>query len=356
MYLQALVNQRRVLNRLTALFWFAVTVLGAHTCSAVTNGYITAVLRSQCASAPTPPPPVGSTVVGTNYVIMTVADANPSDFQNAGQVVTDSIFQSLMPQYCSLPMTNCVTSSVQWNIITYDVNGQPVASICATSGCQYHSCADYISGPPVILNQPSDQYVNSGQSVTFMVNAGGTPPLRYQWLFDGTNLLAGATNATLVLSNANTNQAGFYQVQIYNDLGSTNSRSALLGVNPGPVATNGYITAVLRSQCASAPTPPPAVGSTVVGTNYVIMTVADANPSDFQNAQQVVTDSIFQSLMPQYCALSQTPNNCVTNYVQWNIITYDANGHPVISGCAASGCHQCWPLLVHYGRRFLPGS
>ena len=109
-------------------------------------------------------------------------------------------------------------------------------------------------------------------------------------------------------------------------------------VQAGGTITNGYIPAVLRSGCADSPTPPPPVGETRIGTNYVIMTIADANPFNFTNAQQLATDAIFESLMPLYCALPATTNNCVTNYVQWGIITYDANGHPVSSGCAASGC------------------
>jgi len=116
--------------------------LATHTVEAATNGYITAVLRSVCANAPTPPPPVGGTLVGTNFVIMTVADADPLDFSNAQQLVTDTIFQSLMHRYCALPKNaaNCVSDSVQWNIITYDVNGNPLISGCAASGCEYHSC------------------------------------------------------------------------------------------------------------------------------------------------------------------------------------------------------------------------
>jgi hypothetical protein len=311
---------------------------------AATNGYITAVLRSGCANAPTPPPPVGGTRVGTNYVIMTVADASPTNYQFAQQVVTDDIFTSLMPLYCGLIGTGrCVTDQVQWNIITYDVNGNPVISGGPTSGAQDHSCAGFESGPPIIIVQPSDKSVNSGQSASFSVDVSGVAPLNYQWVFNETNVLAGETNSTLVLPNAYTNQAGAYQVQVSNSLGGTNSRLATLTVNPGPAATNGYITAVLRSGCANAPTPPPPVGGTRVGTNYVIMTVADANPTDWQHAQQVVTDAIFSSLMPLYCALPETTNNCVTDRVQWGIITYDVNGNPVISGCAASGCqsHSC---------------
>lgn len=56
-------------------------------------------------------------------------------------------------------------------------------------------------------------------------------------------------------------------------------------VETGP-PTIGYITAVLRSECASAPPPP--VGEIAVGSNYVIKTVADADPLDYQWAQQLL--------------------------------------------------------------------
>src|SRR6185312_1752670 len=168
---------------------------------------------------------------------------------------------------------------------------------------------------PLILIQPADQSVNSGQSATFSVDAFGAAPLNYQWVFDGTNVLAGATNAVLVLPHAQTNQAGTYQVHVSNSLGSTNSLPATLTVDPGRAATNGYITAVLRSGCASSPTPPPPVGGTRVGTNYVIMTVADANPGDWLNAQKLVSDAVFESLMPLYCALPRNKDNCVTDAV-----------------------------------------
>ncbi|MEI7938752.1 MAG: immunoglobulin domain-containing protein [Verrucomicrobiota bacterium] len=332
-------------KRLIALCWFCFAVMALHADGTVTNGYISAVLRSECANAPTPPPPVGTTAVGTNYVIMTVADADPRNLENAQQVATDAIFLSLMASYCDLPITasNCIARRVQWSITTYDVNGNPVISGCAASGCQYHSCAGFESGPPIILAQPSDQSVNSGQTATFSVDISGAAPLYYQWMFDQTNVLAGATNSTLVLPNARTNQTGTYQVVIYNSLGGTNSRAATLTVNPGPAATNGYITAVLRTDCGDAPTPPPPVGIIKVGTNYVIMTVADADPWDWQNAQQLATDGAFLSLMSFYCTLPITARSCIKRQVQWNVITYDVNGNPITSGCAASGCqyHSC---------------
>src|SRR2546426_1226149 len=40
---------------------------------------------------------------------------------------------------------------------------------------------------------------------------------------------------------------------------------------------------------------------------------------------RVATDAVFESLMPLYCGLP--PGNCVTNRVQWNILTYDSGGN-----------------------------
>ena len=70
-----------------------------------------------------------------------------------------------------------------------------------------------------------------GQTATFTVGASGTPPLSYQWNFDGTNMV-GATNALLTLVNVQLSQAGTYAVLVTNLYGSTNSASALLMVNP----------------------------------------------------------------------------------------------------------------------------
>jgi len=118
------------------------------------------------------------------------------------------------------------------------------------------------------------------------------------------------------------------------------------GGTGGP--TNGYITAALRSDCTGPP-PPPSLGQTAVGPDYVIMTVANGDPMDIDAARRLATDEIFASLMPLYCALPRgTGPGCVTDQVQWNILTYDANGKPAVLACAASGCdsHACSEFSV----------
>lgn len=63
----------------------------------------------------------------------------------------------------------------------------------------------------------------------FVVGANGGLPLSYQWSFNGTNI-AGATSASLTLSNVQFNQAGNYAVVVSNALGSAISSNALLTV------------------------------------------------------------------------------------------------------------------------------
>jgi Immunoglobulin domain/Immunoglobulin I-set domain len=83
---------------------------------------------------------------------------------------------------------------------------------------------------PVIINQPRSQTVVPGASLPYRVLIAGDPPLSYRWQFNGTPL-PGATNASLLVSNAQTANAGSYSVIVTNGAGSVTSRPALLRVN-----------------------------------------------------------------------------------------------------------------------------
>jgi hypothetical protein len=87
-----------------------------------------------------------------------------------------------------------------------------------------------VNMPPKILTQPNDQTSEAGSTVTFSVSAGGTPPLLYQWFFNDTNSIPGATNATLTLTNVQPSSAGNYSVAVTNSYGWTNSSDAALTV------------------------------------------------------------------------------------------------------------------------------
>src|ERR1041385_4039347 len=87
--------------------------------------------------------------------------------------------------------------------------------------------------PPSITTQPADLTVTVGASASFSLGAAGSPPLNYQWSFNGTNL-NGATASSLVLNNVQFADAGNYAVSVSNDFGGVTSSNALLTVNPAP--------------------------------------------------------------------------------------------------------------------------
>ena len=60
-----------------AQFWFTLAAMATHVAGATTNGYITAVLRTERANAPTPPPPVGGTRVSCDLPIVEKSLASP---------------------------------------------------------------------------------------------------------------------------------------------------------------------------------------------------------------------------------------------------------------------------------------
>lgn len=100
---------------------------------------------------------------------------------------------------------------------------------------------------PVLSVQPESQsvtnyFAETGPTVSFSVAAGGTAPLAYQWLFNNQPiangimaasepLIAGATTATLTISNVTTRNAGRYACVVSNSAGRVTSSVATLTVN-----------------------------------------------------------------------------------------------------------------------------
>jgi Immunoglobulin I-set domain/Immunoglobulin domain/PKD domain len=86
-----------------------------------------------------------------------------------------------------------------------------------------------------ITSQPANQTNILSQNVTLSVDAISPYPLGYQWFFDS-NSIAGGTNSSLVVSNLQLTDTGFYSVAISNSFFSTNSLTALLTVLYPPPA------------------------------------------------------------------------------------------------------------------------
>ena len=85
---------------------------------------------------------------------------------------------------------------------------------------------------PVITTEPQDKASYVGTTATLALVATGAEPVSYQWqkLSTGFANLADRTNAVLILSNVQTNDAADYRVVVTDATGITNSAAAHLSV------------------------------------------------------------------------------------------------------------------------------
>jgi len=104
--------------------------------------------------------------------------------------------------------------------------------------------------PPVFVVPPQSKSVFRYSRVSLVAGAGGTPPLAYQW-FQGSNALAGATNALLTFTNVLASQTGLW-VQASNAFGTVASSPVQVVFDPSlpPVVAWG---ARQHGQCDTPP-------------------------------------------------------------------------------------------------------
>ncbi len=114
--------------------------------------------------------------------------------------------------------------------------------------------------PPTVTWPPQTQTAEIGSLAVLSVAVTNTVPgTTYQWYFDGTNALAGATNASLGLANLQPAQAGAYTLVVTDGYGSVTSPPAALSViAPVPRRTipalhlTGGVGSLLHLDCADA--------------------------------------------------------------------------------------------------------
>ena len=79
-----------------------------------------------------------------------------------------------------------------------------------------------------------DQSINVSGNTTFTCQATGSPPISYQWFYNGMELMdqlmyvSGATTNTLMIANANVSQWGNYSCVASNEVDSATSDVAVL--------------------------------------------------------------------------------------------------------------------------------
>jgi alpha-tubulin suppressor-like RCC1 family protein len=114
------------------------------------------------------------------------------------------------------------TDSSGYEVVVGNTAGEPL---------QLKIQANIINQPPVVISSPVSIQTNITGTATFSVRADGSPPLTYQWLFNG-GIITDRTNSSLVVSNLNRSHTGDYSVLCANVFGIVESAPAALLVAP----------------------------------------------------------------------------------------------------------------------------
>lgn len=207
----------------------------------------------------------------------------------------------------------------QWQKDGVDLSGATattltLASVQASDAGSYTCVAENAAGSatshaaelivelraPTLNVQPTDQRVTEGQTASFSVVALGTS-LQYQWRKQG-QPIAGATDATLVLSDVAYTAAGSYDCVVRNSGGSVTSSAANLIVElVVPVITQGP-SAVSALEGESAAFSCTATGTLlsyqwqkdaldIVGANGALFTIPAVSVQDAGDYRCVVSNS-----------------------------------------------------------------
>ena len=89
--------------------------------------------------------------------------------------------------------------------------------------------------PPSIVQNPVSFTGSIDSSNTLGVVASGTPPLFYQWMLNGTNVV-GATGSSFAITDLTLDTAGSYSVEVTNLYGYTNSSPAAVALLPSLIS------------------------------------------------------------------------------------------------------------------------
>lgn len=192
---------------------------------------------------------------------------------------------------------------LDYNVWTTPTTTYPTNTPSYLHLLDYNSPGSYTLGYNValyIVHQPQSTNVIAGSTANFSVQAGGTAPFAYQWFKDGLTPLAGATNATLTITNVQLADEGLYSVVVSNSAGTLASGSASLGVWVPPVITvqpqpRTNVAGEAAVFSVSAAGTPPFLyqwskdGANLLGANGAALTIPDVQISDTGNYRVAIT-------------------------------------------------------------------
>ena len=242
----------------------------------------------------------------------------------------------------------------------------PAASATQSSSATSSVAALTVVFPPSITAQPASQTVVSGNNTTFSVTAGGTPPLNYQWYFNG-SAIAGATDANYSILGVTASNEGSYTVVITNSYGSvTSSNMTVVASTPNPpaapaVSANESPAVAASSETAGASTANPpaapvvsanespavAASSETAGASAVNPpTAAAVTASESPTATAVNATAGASAANPPTASAviaSESPSATAGNTTTGNATTGNATTGNAIAGNAIAGASSSTP-------------
>ena len=289
----------------------------------------------------------------TNLVGVTFSDAATLIVPVPISILTPPSSQSAWP-YSNVTFTVNLTGSqpltYQWRLAGTNLSGATNASlslpsVLPPSAGSYavvvtNTISAVTSAPalltvftnPLITAQPAGQSAAAGSNATFTVAAFSSTPLRYQWFFNTTNSLAGATNYTLTFTNVQATNYGYYHVKVSDNFGTTSSDYAQMAdklkptITQQPAPTNSAMllgSALNLSISAFGPQPLyfawqrnglPVTNSTLFDTNSVL---ALTNLAFAQAGSYTVTVSNSAGLAPASGRAYVSVMEPLTNQTAW---------------------------------------
>jgi hypothetical protein len=205
--------------------------------------------------------------------------------------------------------------------------------------------------PPVIITQPTNQTVAVGGTATFSVTATGSPTLHYQWYGPASNIVVGAINSTLVLSNVQPSAAGTYFALVTNLYGFAQSSNALLTVtggttsNTAPVIThqptNQTVSAGSTAMFSVSATGSPTLHYRWFGPGSNVVVGAISSTLILTNVQPTNAGTYFAVVTNQYGFATSSNATLVVSSAG----PFVANPQPTINLAVKGGTAQLtWPV------------
>jgi hypothetical protein len=216
----------------------------------------------------------------------------------------------------SLPWTAVfATNTGTYTVIVSNMLGSTNASATLTLN----------QAPDVWTNRSPPQTKNMGDTATFYVNATGTAPITYQWVFNGFSgtPIPGATNSTLTITNVQISNSGTYYCSVQNLAGGTGAICPLTVIAPPLIQTppaNQVTVAglpVMFSVSATG-TAPLAYqwrknGTNVVGATTTAYSITSAQISDAASYTVVVTNLAGTNSATATLSVLTSEPDCSTN-------------------------------------------